>query len=254
MNILISGKKAELTKFFLRKYKKNNIYFVEDDFPNIDYDFFFHIGASKPTSPIIKIIYNNIIKNIFLLFVLKKYKIKQSFFFSSISVYGKYKGTIHEKNQCHLTSLYSYSKFISEKILIKFFNKPLICLRLPAILLKNSDHYIASIINNLKNNKKIILGTNYNKKFNFFLHPLNLFNFLLNLKKIKKKKAIINISSKKSQTLLQIVNFLKKKSKSTSEIQIDKNLLISSSNISNNVAISNFNFKPWSSNKSLKNF
>ena len=28
----------------------------------------------------------------------------------------------------------------------------------------------------------------------------------------------------------------------------------SGSNISNNVAISNFNFKPWSSNKSLKNF
>ena len=121
-------------------------------------------------------------------------------------------------------------------------------IRIPAVLTSNNfNHYIGKLIKKLKNNKTIIINSN-NSKFNFFVDPENLLNFVLNKRKIKKNYSV-NICSNPELTLIEILKYLKLKIKSNSKIIIKKKVVMGPV-LSNKMSKKIYGFKPYSA----KNF
>ena len=254
MNILITGEKGDLGGLFFNILKKKHHIFLTKDINKLRrIDLFIHLGASGPKKDFKKIINSNIIKLNYLVKKLKKIKISETIFFSSTSVYGDYKKTlIKEQDIGNNQSIYGFSKLYGENFLCNNLKSTVTSIRIPAVLThKNFNHYIGKLIKKLKNNKTIIINRNHNK-FNFFVDPENLLNFVLNKRKIKKNYSI-NICSNPELSLIEILKYLKLKIKSNSKIIIKKRI-ITGPVLSNKLSKKIYGFKPYSTKKSLNNW
>lgn len=254
MNILITGEKGDLGSLFFKILKKKHQIFLINDIHKLRrIDLFIHLGASGPKKDFNKIINSNIIKLNYLLKKLKKIKINETVFFSSTSVYGDYKKTIiKEQDIGNNQSIYGVSKLYGENFLCNNLKSTITSIRIPAVLTSNNfNHYIGKLIKKLKNNKTIIINSN-NSKFNFFVDPENLLNFVLNKRKIKKNYSV-NICSNPELTLIEILKYLKLKIKSNSKIIIKKKVVMGPV-LSNKMSKKIYGFKPYSAKKTLNNW
>lgn len=252
MKILITGEKGDLGSFFYNELKKKHDVYKISNLKNLNkIDIFIHMGASGPKKEFKKIVNSNVLKLRAMFFKLKKLKIRQSIFFSSTSIYGKYENmNITEKKIFKNQSIYGLSKLYGEIFFLNNFNSTL-CLRIPAILTKNNfDHFIGRQAKKLLRNKDIILDND--KKFNFFLDPNNLLEFIMKSKTIKKNQ-VVNLCSDSQWTIYKIVSYLKKKFNSNSKISIKFNNK-KNVTLSNKKAKNELNFKPYSAKKSLDNW
>ena len=165
---------------------------------------------------------NNLVKS------LKNKKIKNFFYFSSRDIYGDFKGSVLKENSTiNDPSIYGYSKLIAEKLLSN--NFPVTILRLPSIIGLGTHGWINSIVEKLKNNKKITLSSH---KFNNFMHASELSKIVLKLAKSKIKSDTFLVSCSNIIRSSEVVKLLKSNLHSKSLIKINKdqkpNYIISS--------------------------
>ena len=254
MKILITGEKGDLGNFFYNQIKKKHKVYTTNQMNKLkNLDLFIHMGASGPKRNFNKIVKSNILKLKSMFLKLKKVKIKQIIFFSSTSVYGSYENSpIDEKKIFKNQSIYGISKIYGENFFLNNYDFNVTCLRIPAVLTKNNfNHYIGMQVKRLMRNQDVILDSR-NKKFNFFLDPNNLLEFIITKKKLRENQ-IINLSSNNEWSLFKIINYLKNKLNSKSKIIIirkeKKNFILS-----NEKAKKKFNFKPYKTLKTLNNW
>jgi nucleoside-diphosphate-sugar epimerase len=148
---------------------------------------------------------------------LKNNRIRNFIFFSTIDI--NYLPHLKKKN------MYIKSKNFCEKLLLnalkKNFLKKLIVLRIPAIVGKNcGENFIKNTLYNLKKNLPINIW-NKNKKFNNLIHinDLNKLIFYFVSAQNSKDKVIVDCLSSKPMKLKNLVESLKKKLNSKSNIK-----------------------------------
>jgi len=158
----------------------------------------------------------------------KKNGIEKFIFFSAISIYT------HE-------DLYSTSKLLGEKILKESGLKVLI-LRLPMILTRNRKNGILNrIMHKLEKNEEVLLH-NADKNFNNFIGIDDLLVVIKNYS-FEKNYENINLAANQELSLLEIVNYLKQQTNSSSKIKLfDQNA--ASFNIDIKQAKDSYNFIP----------
>lgn len=255
MKILLTGERGEIGSLFYRILKKKHKVFLISGISKIkEIDLFIHLGATGPKKPFNKIVNSNIIRLRELLNIIKNIKIKQIIFFSSCSVYGEYQKKIITENDIYKKqNIYGLSKIYGEKFFLNKFDQGVTCVRLPAILTNNNyNHYIGSLIKKLMQNKNIILN-DIKSKFNFFIDPINLLEFILDKKKLK-KNHVINLCADSTHSLYYIVNYMKKKLNSSSSIIYKKDISKKIFLLSNKKAKKLYGFKPYNVKASLDNW
>jgi len=179
----------------------------------------------------------------------KKLHVENIVFFSSMSVYGDQdQENIDEAQPLNHPNLYGISKYFGEQYLKESpFN--ILILRLPAVLTKQTQTYIANLLNDLQHNREITL-TNHQKVFNNFISVRDIAHFLSHVK-IQKKFEILNLASPQEPSLYEVVTYLKELSHSTSKITI-LNTKKRYYNININKAVVAYNFQPSPYKISLK--
>ena len=157
---------------------------------------------------------------------------------SSVSLYKQRLSNrkINEKDKVKKSDYYCKTKIIGEDLLKKsalnYLN-----LRLPGILCSNFDRHkpwIKNFYDDLENNKDIeIYNSDY--LYNSVIDTYEIFRVIkkLIIKKNKVYRNIYNLVSNNSLTILQLINFLKKKTKSKSKIILSENRKKNSSYICN---------------------
>jgi nucleoside-diphosphate-sugar epimerase len=195
--------------------------------------------------PLLKKKYNEkMTKN--LLSLCKRKKIKNFIFFSTIDI--SYKNIFNKKKNYNM-SKYNSEEFLKSALRKRIISK-LIILRLPAITHKKMpDNFLKKIILLLKKNYEITI---FNPN-NYYINLVNItdlakLTFKIIRTTLKKSKTIINCISDRELTLLQLVDFLKKKLNSSSKIKINKKIIPSTKLVSNK---NDYNFKFMKIKKNL---
>lgn len=140
---------------------------------------------------------------------------KVLFYTSSIKVYGQIKDKIVDENTPMLNpGLYGMSKSYGEKLLEEACQT--ISIRMPNTIAQGSYGWIDSIYKKLKNNESIHLK---NSLYNHVLHPFDIYQFIHKIIKIKYYKTNqFNICSSDPITSFEVVQLMKKKLKSSSNL------------------------------------
>ncbi len=183
-----------------------------------DVDAFVHLASSSQNSRIIE---SNIIYLQKTIDFCLKNDIKNFIYFSSVSVYGKQNTlNVDEKSCNNDVSFYGLSKLFAEKYLQNIQDLHILVLRLPAVLTKKNDTYIASLLQKLKSNEEIVIS-NPEKQFNNFIGIDDIVRFVSDYK-FDKKYEVLNFASSQKQTLKDIVLYLKDITASKSKISYDE--------------------------------
>ena len=82
MNVYLSSENGHVGRYLGAYLKKKKIKVIQHDKLNLfdEIDIFIHSGASTPPKSIFKLFYSNVLRNIYLLNVLKKKKLKNFFY------------------------------------------------------------------------------------------------------------------------------------------------------------------------------
>ena len=261
MNIVIAGISGFLgsrVKYYFEK-KNYKVFNYKKNLPNkIDAI----INLAGPNNEVcdkypIKSIKDRLSINKKIVEIIRKKKIKKFFYISTIHVYKKQK-ILNESSKLNYKNAYAKSHLISEEYLSdKLYNT---CeykiLRLANCFgyCKNVKSNSWNLVKNIFLKKKIIIKSKINFKRDFI--PVNY--FLYNLEKLIKKKTIkykiINISSQKSKSILDISkdiknlfkNIYKKNLKIQKNFKYNENASIIKSrlmNKKNNVKLQKLYFK-----------
>tara|TARA_B100001057_G_scaffold453779_1_gene498910 strand:+ start:36360 stop:37268 length:909 start_codon:yes stop_codon:yes gene_type:complete len=235
-------------KNFLNKQKKlKNFKFIKSDFNNFNdlkkkfskeknIEALIHCGALQPKNEDIdtyKFFDTNVKSSLNLINLAKLLNIKNIIYCSSFSVYGsKCTIPINEKENTDPENFYGLTKLLSEKI-FKFFSFKekinIIILRFDGIygVNQNLPGMVDDFTKKMLKNKKIEIFNNGSLRRNQVYVKDAAKSILLSLKKISKTKfKIINIGGKNPITTKKLVNILKKKTKTNSEIIFLKKKLI----------------------------
>jgi nucleoside-diphosphate-sugar epimerase len=242
--ILITGGNSnigsDLVKFFLKEnlitstYNKKKINLSHKNLNQVKYNFknkflfnekfdhLIHCAAITPvkTKDNKKMIFDNLqgLKNIL--------ESKSSFgsivLISTVSVYGEITtNLITEKTKSKKLENYGKSKILMEKYLKKNKKKfNYLILRLPGIIgnFISNDNFLNNIISNTVKNK-IVTIYGPQKYFNNVIHTETIAKIIKKFFLTKNPKhEIFNLSSKNPERLIDLVNFIKKQLKSTSNI------------------------------------
>lgn len=199
---------VDLTKLDIFKelptYPYKNVYILA-----AKSDFFFN-NKKKEKSQIHK--NTTIVKNI--IEFCKKCKARRIFFISSSSVYSnKNLLPFHESQNIKPDNSLGRSKYSSEKILKKAFNKlktKVVILRVFTVYGNNmrKKQFLYQAIKKFKSKKKIL--TFWNKEtLRNFIHIDDLINIIINLSQIETAKyTIYNVASDNSHKIGKIINYL----------------------------------------------
>lgn len=238
--VILIGRSEE-SKFKRQKIlKRSNIQYLEkyQKIPIVDKKklIFIHTAASTPNNNDYGdediFLKNSLLRNDVLTHILSnEYQLIVNI--SSTSVYGNIKEDILYENHATLpSSLYGLSKLLSENqfsILSKFSSfSNVLHLRLPAILSKESKGiFILRLINGVKNNQEIKIRSK-NSRFNNLTISRDIaktiLRFVANHENLP-KEVFLNMSSKDSIKLIDIVSFLSKHfNKEFSKLIYDKKL------------------------------
>lgn len=246
-----------------KKSKKNLIYLKSNLLNKIKFnelcDIIIHCSAKSPINN--KFTHhdykNNIIMTKNLIDHSKKFKPKKIIFLSSLSINGNIISLkVNEKTRNLNPDLYGKSKLVCENLLKKVSNRiPVISIRLPGVIGKNSvRNWLSTLIKDIKK-KKTISVYNMNGPFNNTIHVDDLGKFILKLIDLNFKKFNkVCVATKNPVKIFEIIELLKKiyrfkikkiKIKQTNK----KNFLIDYQK-----AKKNFNYIPSSTKRTLIKF
>ncbi len=159
-----------------------------------------------------KIVNVNGLKNT--LNIVDKKNLKKIILSSTTGIYGFDKqGVISEEFLSKKLSPYAKSKYLMEKILIKFCNQNSVkysILRIPGIVGgKYYNNFLINLIRNIRENKNIN-AFNKNSKFNNVIHLKILCKIIVELIN-KNRSEILNVGSKNPVQIKNLINFIIKK-------------------------------------------
>ena len=176
-----------------------------------------HLAAKSPPATYDEIIGSNIIYLKELIKKAEESDVKELIFFSAASVYGSLDAECAtEDSPFRSPSIYGLSKALGEEIL-KSSNLKVLAIRLPAVLgLKNNTNIIARWYRQMKNNDNVTFK-NGDKLFNNFITVEALFDFLKDVT-LKDRFDTINLASKKTMSIREIVYMMKNTLSSSSYI------------------------------------
>ncbi len=207
MNIHIIGAKKGLGKYLSENVKsikinRNQLYKIKESKNNI----FIVCASNKSKFPKNRDIYKFYSDNILLIQKLVSLKHRLIIFMSTVEVYSQNNSSESTNLNCELQNPYSFSKIISEKIIINNC-KHYVILRLGALLGKYSNNLLARIMKN--NEKNTTLSEN--SEFNYILYS-DVLNFINKIIK-NKIKGIFNILANNNMILKDAVKLTNKKIK-----------------------------------------
>lgn len=239
---LVSGTRGNLGKLFIQNKNNKNYEVLDYEKKNLkSFNRFIHFAAKHPIHTDKQIIESNVL---YLCKILRNFnwKNKDFIFLSSISVYDLSIQTISERNKLTKYGLYSLTKIFGEEF-IKNLGIASLVLRVPGILsIDKKFSFLSKIIYKLCNNETINL-VNGDKKFNSFIDPFDIINFIENQNRLK-KFDIINLSAPYTHTLIEITNMFKEALNSSSKIKNIINMNYNTNKILISKAINNYNFSP----------
>ena len=243
--ILINGGNGKVGKRLFSLMQGYNLSHLDFD-TQVQADIIFHLVATTESSKIIDSNINYLDK---VIEYAKKNNIQKIVFFSSMSIYGEQnRFDVDEDTNPINPSLYGLSKLFGEKLLQNSDLEVLI-LRLPAVMTKNSDAFIAKIFGKLEQNKDVFL-TNYHKNFNSLITVEDIVKFI-ELYDFRKKFEVVNLAIESNQTLFDIVTFYKEMIGSSSNIFCSDEVS-GFYNVSIQKALNEYNFVPFDYKTSLK--
>jgi UDP-glucose 4-epimerase len=218
----ILQKKNFIIYCFVRKLKKNTkkIKYIKHDLLNYikfdeTCDVIIHCSAKSPEKNEFNYTdyKNNILITKNLIEYSKNNKPKKIIFLSSLSIYGKIiTKKVNEKTRILSSDLYGKSKLECENLFKEISKKiPVISIRLPGVIGKNSvRNWLSNLINDVKKNKSINIY-NLNGSFNNTIHVNDLGKFITKLINIKFKKFNkVCLATKKPIKIYEIINLFKK--------------------------------------------
>lgn len=251
--ILFTGCDGDIGSILFNMYKK-----IGHNFDPLDVNValpakrIIHLAACAPPDSNQKIVNSNISYLQEIIEYAEKNQVQEIIFFSSISVYGKQcHENVNEDDKLNSPDLYGLTKLIGEKLLQES-QINVLCLRLPAILgYRNTTTFMSKCFEKLKNNQTLCIS-DANRIYNNLISTENLFEFLKNVE-LKQKFDIINLSSKKGKTVLEIVELIKSALNSRSEIIITDNTS-HFFNISSKKAQYEYGFIPFEINEAINSW
>ena len=246
-NYIVTGERGAIGSLIMDYF--DNIFSINENMKKTDNGVLLHLAGSANTKRILD-------SNILYLKEIVEYclhkNIRYFVYFSSVSVYGKQdRVDVDEDSPLVGIDLYGASKLFAEQYLKTIDKIKFLILRLPAVLTKKADTYIAKILNDLKQDIDIIL-TNYDKQFNNFISVEDIARFIKQYN-FDKHIEIVNFASNQEQTLYEVVLYLKELVKSKSNI-ICRDTQSRYYNICIDKLKNRYNFTPLSYKKSLKNW
>ncbi|PIS08168.1 hypothetical protein COZ61_00205 [Candidatus Berkelbacteria bacterium CG_4_8_14_3_um_filter_33_6] len=148
---------------------------------------------------------------------------KKIFYFSSIHVYGETNQKVKENSLCCPVDEYGKFKLESEKLFLKI-NIPVIIIR-PTNIYGNPGNkgFIGIVFDGLFNNEILNINNGGKQKKDFIIID-DLINALLAIKKLADKNDIINISTGKSDSIIDIVKIIEKVADRKIDYQLDKTI------------------------------
>lgn len=244
--ILITGHEGKVAKLLLPLMKNYNISPINLE-ENTNADIIIHLVSSTVPD---KIISSNVIYLQKVLNYSNKNNIKHIIFFSSASIYGKQNRYFVNEDIVPINpSLYGLCKFICEEMIKEEKNIKSLIIRLPAIMTKNSDSFIANLFTKIEKHEDIYLN-NHSELFNGLITVYDIFNFM-RFYCFERKYEILNLALNLEQTLEEIIYCYKKLINSSSKItRIDSNQTYYNLSISKSVEY--YNFSPTHYKKALK--
>lgn len=143
--------------------------------------------------------------------------VKELVFFSAASVYGSSEiDLVNENSPFQSPSIYGLSKALGEEILRESKLNVLV-IRLPAVLgYRNTTNIMARWYHGMKTNEDIVY-MNSQKLFNNFITVESIFNFL-KVFTFCNKFDVINLASKRTMSVAEIVYFMKNAIGSSSKL------------------------------------
>lgn len=244
--ILITGHEGKVGKLLLPLMKNYNISPINLE-ENTNADIIIHLVSSTVPD---KIISSNVIYLQKVLSYSNKNNIKHIIFFSSASIYGNQNRYFINEDVIPINpSLYGLCKFICEKMIKEDKSIKSLIIRLPAIMTKNSDSFIAKLFTKIEKHEDINLS-NYSELFNGLITVYDIYNFI-KFYCFETKCEIVNLALNLEQTLEEIVYDYKKLINSNSKItRIDSNQTYY--NLSIRKSIECYNFSPTHYKKALE--
>lgn len=215
-NFLISGLRGNIGQNLKQILNSRGIRFYDyEKSKTKNFNRFVHLAAKHPIHTNKEIINSNIV---YLNEIINNFdwKSKDLIFISTVSVYNTKKKIINESCTLQEKGIYPLSKIIGEDLILKSKINSLV-LRVSGIIsLKKSYSFLSKILDQLYADNDIYLS-NGKSKFNSFLDPFDLSNFIISQKRIK-KFDIVNLSAPYTHSLLDIVNMFKEALRSSSKI------------------------------------
>jgi len=244
LKIVASGIEGNIGKIF----NKNYDFIKYDDDSKVNADIFLHL-ASKRFGEYGEYINSNILYLSECIEYCKKNKIQNFIFFSAMSIYGNLnQENITENTKFDNPDTYGVSKLFGEKMLEES-DLNILIIRTPMVLTQNKE---IGILNRIRKELQLhndIKVTNYNKKFNNFIHADDLLKFILQYN-FDKKFEIINFAVEQTKTLYEITLYMKRYLNSNSNI-IKDDTKMNFFNIETS-KYNSYNIKPMNTNQTLK--
>ena len=251
MNVLVTGGGGFAGKYISEYFSENgnnvtatyrsnkpydegkNIKYVQQELSdeiNIDGDFdaIIHTAcsASRKDLPIKEYIRDNVDSARRLVEFANKKKIKVIIYFSTRSIYGEIRGKeVNEENDIINSDKYGLTKYLAECVFRDANNIDTIGLRTPGIIGPNAhDIWLVDIVNKIINGEKVQV-TDFETKNLVWIEDIAKFINRLIEDAIKGKKfkySVVNLACSESVNNLEIVDVIKKRFGSMSEIIINK--------------------------------
>lgn len=215
--LLVTGYNGDIGTLLTSMLEKNKIGFLRYDGNLEGVDRIIHLAAKSPPATYDEIISSNIL---YLKDIIQKAQnsgVKELIFFSAASVYGSLDtDAATEDSPFKTPGIYGLSKALGEEIL-KESDIKVLAIRLPAILgAKNTTNIIARWYHKIKKDEEVVY-MNGQKLFNNFITVESIFNFLKNFTFIE-KFDVVNLASKKTMSIVEIVDFMKNTLESNSKL------------------------------------
>ena len=180
----------------------------------------------------------------------KKNKPKYFIYFSTMAIYGNPKDKIiHEDSSINNPDIYGSSKYFAEKILNYYASYfKILIIRLPGVvdkIMPENRPWISTVVHKLRNN----LNVNIYNPNSYFNNIIDVDNISSLIEKVyhstsKFQYEIINLASSNPMKLIDVIQLLKKNSKSRSQIVSIENSHKNSFIINIDKLKKTFNFVP----------
>lgn len=202
-----------------------DLYSDPEKISDYKFDVVVHFASQLYGSDIKEFLDNTVQATRNILNIAERMEIKKFIYISSISVCGETRGVISETSDYINLNDYEMTKLIGERLLEDSKIEEKIVLRLPRVLGKGIDYsapWLPKVSYDIMQSQKVFYY-NPSMKYNALIHTNDLAQFILYLINDEVGSDVYMLGAKDEMSILEILEFLKEKLHSTSElIEVEK--------------------------------